>query len=170
MTTTADLSVSVADLLRRPGHRRPLAMRAPVDELALSTSGVPAGADVELDLVLEAVGDTIVVIGSVTAPWRGECRRCLRPIEGRVTVPVHELFERRPTEGENYRLDQEHIDLEPLAREAVLRELPQAPLCRPDCAGLCPVCGADRNEVDCGCSIDARDPRWAALDDLRFDR
>jgi uncharacterized protein len=45
-------------------------------------------------------------------------------------------------------------------------ELPMAPLCRDDCAGLCPQCGANRNEGDCGC-VAPRDPRWANLDVLR---
>ena len=61
------------------------------------------------------------------------------------------------------------IDLEPVAREAVLLELPLAPLCREDCAGLCPECGAVLDEVRCGHGIDAADPRWSALDDLRFE-
>jgi len=41
-----------------------------------------------------------------------------------------------------------------------------APLCMEDCAGLCPQCGANRNEGDCGC-VAPRDPRWANLDVLR---
>jgi uncharacterized protein len=52
-------------------------------------------------------------------------------------------------------------------REAVLLDLPLAPLCRPDCAGLCPECGADLNAGDCGHRPNATDPRWTALDDLR---
>jgi uncharacterized protein len=51
-------------------------------------------------------------------------------------------------------------------RDAIVLELPMAPLCRDDCRGLCPQCGADRNEADCGCVAPA-DPRWANLDVLR---
>ncbi len=58
------------------------------------------------------------------------------------------------------------LDLEPMARDAVLLELPLAPLCAPDCRGLCPQCGANRNLGDCECAP-ARDPRWSALDALR---
>jgi uncharacterized protein len=166
----AKLPVSVADLLRRPGHQRPLALGAVVEGLELSTSAVPSGAELDLDLVLEAVGDTVVVTGKITAPWAGECRRCLRPVEGTVTAPVRELFERNPTEGETYRLAADHIDLEPMVRETVLLELPLAPVCRQDCAGLCTVCGGDLNQVACDCVDEVRDPRWAALDELRFDR
>ena len=51
-------------------------------------------------------------------------------------------------------------------RDAIVLELPMAPLCREDCRGLCPQCGADRNEAECGC-VAPRDPRWANLDVLR---
>jgi uncharacterized protein len=58
------------------------------------------------------------------------------------------------------------LDLESLARDAVMLELPLAPLCSEDCLGLCPQCGANRNETSCTCVI-AGDPRWSALDALR---
>ena len=58
------------------------------------------------------------------------------------------------------------LDLAPLVRDALVLELPMAPLCRDDCAGLCPQCGANRNEGQCGC-VAPRDPRWANLDVLR---
>ncbi|MFZ9580934.1 MAG: YceD family protein [Ilumatobacteraceae bacterium] len=45
--------------------------------------------------------------------------------------------------------------------------MPDSPVCRPDCAGLCPACGADRNGGDCGCRIETPDPRWAGLDAIR---
>ncbi len=54
-----------------------------------------------------------------------------------------------------------------LARELLALELPMAPLCRDDCAGLCPACGADRNTVDCGHDTTPTDPRWGALTELR---
>jgi uncharacterized protein len=68
---------------------------------------------------------------------------------------------------ETYPLLGDHLDLEPLARDAVLLALPLAPLCREDCAGLCPTCGAERAGGACGCDPAPVDPRWAALDVLR---
>jgi uncharacterized protein len=49
----------------------------------------------------------------------------------------------------------------------VLLDAPTTPLCRPDCAGLCPQCGADRNEQACACQPPPADPRWSALDALK---
>ena len=67
---------------------------------------------------------------------------------------------------EIYPIDDDVIDLAPLVRDSVVLELPGAPLCREDCAGLCPQCGANLNEGPCGC-VAPRDPRWANLDVLR---
>jgi len=167
------LVVGVADLLRRPGSARRERLEAVLDGLTTTGGRVPPGEPVVLDLRLESVNLGIVATGVVLATWEGECRRCLREIRSRLEVPVQEVFEVDPVEGETSKLDVDRIDLEPLARESVLLELPLAPLCREDCAGLCPVCGADRADAgaDGGCGHDevAVDPRWAALGDLRFD-
>ena len=56
-----------------------------------------------------------------------------------------------------------------MVREYVLLDLPEAPLCRDDCAGICPQCGADRNESPCDCDTSVTDLRWSALEGLRLD-
>ena len=166
----ADLVVNVADLLPHPGSTRHVEREALVDGLAISASSVPAGEPVTVDVDLQAVNDAIVVKGHVRAPWAGECRRCLRPARGTADAEVHEIYERDPVEGETRKLEDVIVDLTELARDSVLLELPLAPLCKDDCAGLCAVCGADKNAAeDCGCVTEVRDERWAALDDLRFD-
>lgn len=163
MSTLSGLRISVADLLRRPGAARPVTLAEPVAGLGTPGAGVPADEPVELDLTLERVSEGIVVRGTVRAEWRGECSRCLQPVHGEREVHVDELFEPHPLEGDTYLLDGDEIDLEPVVRDALLLELPTVPLCRPDCAGLCPQCGIDRNEHTCDCTVDDTDPRWAAL-------
>ena len=73
-----------------------------------------------------------------SAPWTGECRRCLGDAHGIARAEVREIFEARPTEGETYPLTGDHIDLEPLVRDAVLLSLPLAPLCSEGCLGPAP--------------------------------
>jgi uncharacterized protein len=109
------------------------------------------------------VADGIVARGSIDAPWQAPCRRCLTTVTGEILVHVDELFERTPLAGETYPLDDDTLDLTPLVRDALLLELPTAPLCSDDCAGICSVCGADRNVSPCDCRTDDADPRWAAL-------
>jgi uncharacterized protein len=163
------LLLGVADLLRRPGNHRDEHVEAVLDGLQVTGSHVVEGAPTQLDLRLESVNEGIVVKGVIRVPWEGECRRCLRTVQNLLETPVFEVFEDEPVEGETSKLEIDRIDLEPLVRETVLLELPMVPLCRDDCAGLCPECGADRNEGDCGHAVEVRDERWAALDVLRFD-
>ena len=128
---------------------------------------MPDDAVVHVDGVIESLdGSSARFRGTVRTPWEGDCRRCLGPARGDLKIEVSELFEREPESEDIYPLQADRLDLEPLARDAIYLELPPAPLCKADCQGLCPDCGADRNTVDCGHAVDDIDPRWAALRDL----
>jgi uncharacterized protein len=166
---TADLAVSVADLLPHPGQVKRVEREAVLDGLEVSASRVPVGAPVHVDLELQAVNDAVVAVGTIRAPWEGLCRRCLQPTGGEVDGEVQEVYERDPVEGETRQLHDATVDLTELVSDTVLLELPLAPLCDDDCAGLCATCGVNRNETTCDCATEIRDPRWAALDDLRLD-
>ncbi len=61
----------------------------------------------------------------------------------------------------------ETLETDPLLLEQLQLNVPMKPLCRPDCQGLCPTCGADRNEDACSCEERSADPRWAALAALK---
>lgn len=161
--------VSVADLLRRTGTTRDDVIDAPMEELQVIDTRMPGGSSVHLEVHLESLNDGAVARGVVEAPWVGGCRRCLKPIAGRLRSEVLEVFEAEPTEGETLPLVGDRIDLEPVAREAILLELPIAPLCEEGCLGLCPTCGVDRNEAACDCAPAATDPRWTGLEGLTFD-
>ena len=141
--------VGVANLARsgpRREHRS-----GPISGLAVTWSEVPAGAEVTVDVLLEPVHGGVMVTGTVEAPWEAECRRCLGEARGTVRTEVRELYENRSDGEETYPISGDQLDLEPLARDAVLLELPPAPLCGEGCQGLCPTCGADLNAGACGC-------------------
>lgn len=166
---TAELVVPVADLLPHPGKTKRVEREVVLDDLGISSARVPEGEPVRLDLELQAVNDGIVAVGTVAAPWVGECRRCLKAARGEASAAVQEVYERDPVEGETRKLAGIEVDLTELVRDAVLLELPLAPLCRADCAGLCPTCGVDLNESGCECVVEDKDPRWAALEQITFD-
>lgn len=161
------------ELRRRPGTQREVEVATPLPGLALTSAQVPEHAEVVLDGVLEAIEGAITISGTVTAPWVGECRRCLDPVDGVLEVTLSEVFEARPIEGETYPLEGDDVDLEPVVRDAVLLHLPLAPLCRPDCPGPAPESFPATVAVEGGGEGDSeehpRDPRWAALDQLKFD-
>jgi uncharacterized protein len=152
------------------------------DDLRLELIGVPAGADVPLEVRFEAVSEGVLVTGTAIAPLAGECARCLAPLTSSVTVGFQELYlysERRHDKhdkhdeqeeqdaGELYHLDGDLLDLEPAFRDAVVLALPMSPLCREDCPGLCAECGARLADAGSDHRHDAAvDPRWAALQQL----
>lgn len=167
MSGARPLQVGVAELLRRPGTRRPFTRSVSLPGLAISTASVPDDAKVDVELELESLSHAIVATGRVGAPWVGACRRCLAEVRGRADAELREIFEPHPTEGETYPLSgDDTVDLEPMVRDAVLLALPLAPLCRDDCAGPAPDAFPTGPVAE---PHEARDPRWAALDELRFD-
>jgi uncharacterized protein len=162
------LRIPLAAALRHPGNARPVVVAAELDGLSGIAAEVAAGSPVAVDLMLERVPEGIVVRGTLTAEWNAACSRCLEPVAGEISVHVDELFETHPLEGETYKLDEDVIDLEPMVRDALLLELPLAPLCADDCAGLCATCGVNRNVTHCECVTQEIDPRWAALRSLEL--
>src|SRR5919108_1046732 len=152
--------VNVADLLHRRGARRHERLTGALAGLRVLGSEVPSGREVVVDVELESVSEGILAVGSVSAEWQAECRRCLGPVTGVARAELSDLFELHHREGETYPLRHQRVDFEPIAREVMLLELPLAPLCRADCAGLCPTCGADLNQGGCQCAPAGRDPRW----------
>jgi uncharacterized protein len=100
------------------------------------------------------------------------CSRCLGPVKEDLDIPFRESFTQKPElipsggEEEEVHLVTDDIDLKTYVEEAVWLALPFTPLCKEDCLGLCPVCGRNRNEQDCGCSTAKVDPRLAGLADF----
>jgi uncharacterized protein len=91
----------------------------------------------------------IVSKGVFSAKLSAECARCLKPFAAQVSIPLEELFVYPPQNATDPLLavgEDAHLNLEPLLREYILLNQPTRPLCRPDCKGLCTVCGADLNE------------------------
>ena len=172
--TAAALAVDVRELLSKPGAHKHVVVRAPLDDLATPVASVPPDRPVTVDAEIESVVEGLLVTGTVRATAVVNCVRCLREFDQELEVEVRELFALEPRreedEDEGYAvLPDDRLPLDTMARDALVLGFPAFPLCRPDCAGLCPVCGADRNTVDCGHGgTETIDPRWAGLADLRL--
>ncbi len=123
----------------------------------------------------------IVVNGKFSTTMEVACDRCLEP----ASFPVDAEFtlsyrpaESAPEAGESaihgpelevgfYEGD--GIELSDVLREEILLLLPMQRVCREDCKGICPVCGQNRNQVECHCHLKAGDDRWAGLRNLKSD-
>jgi uncharacterized protein len=165
-------------------HSEEPAMRFDVTQLLREPAGTQT--DIELDLGSQRLSDDLAVNavkGRLTL-WRTdegvfvrgtlfvdldlECGRCLSPTPTTLRLEVEERF--RPASGGAPQDEQvllidadNHLDLRPVLQDLTVLSLPMRVLCRPDCAGLCPVCGQDLNEGSCDCETEEIDPRLVAL-------
>lgn len=160
------LRVPVVQLLREMGTRLEVDRSVHLEGFEVVTTAVREDETVDVALVLDSLTDGIVASGTVSVPWQGECRRCLDPVVGRSAHEVREVFT-RSGEGDTYVLGDDELDLEPMVRDAAVLGLPLAPLCAGECRGPSPEEFPARPATgDAGPEID---PRWGALDALRFD-
>jgi uncharacterized protein len=170
----APLVLDTRDLPRSPGAMRAIERVVPAPEdLGLELIQVPVGAELTLTVRMESVSEGVLVSAQVHVPLTGECARCLREISDELDVSFQELYayEHSTTddttdEDEVGRMQGDLIDLEPELRDAVVLALPNHPLCREDCPGLCPECGAQWDDLPADHHHRQVDPRWAALDQL----
>jgi uncharacterized protein len=156
--------VNVRDVVNRPGEMREQRLAIPVgDPMGEGLVSVQAGSELDLAVRLESVHEGVLVTAEVDAVAEGECGRCLIDIALPVEVEFQELFAYHSGEAFEYEVQDDHVDLESLIRDAVVLSLPFQPVCRPDCPGLDPETGlrlADHPEL---VTPEHSDPRWAAL-------
>ena len=148
--------------IEEPGLELPEGLRVSGDaELASAALG-----EIRLRVKFEGTGKAV-------------CDRCLEPIS--IPLSASETLMYQPADTElaegEIEVDEEDaeigyyegdgLDLADVAREQVLLALPMQKLCREDCQGICPACGANRNETHCQCETKQVDERWAALKNLR---
>lgn len=127
------------------------------------------GAPVAELRITESNNGGIRIAGSIDSEFELRCRRCLSTERRKRSVPVDirlepgvEAWDEAPGV---YSLDErlDSVDLWPALREELVLALPGYPVCRPDCKGLCGVCGVDLNEGSCTCTVSEPDQRWDAL-------
>jgi uncharacterized protein len=142
-------------------------------EFGTGLVGIPCGAELELDLRLEAVMEGVLVSGRVRGPLAGQCVRCLEGLESELEVDLQELFvyperSEQDDDDELREIEDERIDLEPALRDAVVLALPFQPVCRTDCPGLCSQCGRRLADAP-GHRHEEQDSRWDALRVLAYE-
>jgi uncharacterized protein len=159
--------------------------------LAGDPAGHRASAPAHVTAHLDKVSRRVLLRARSRAQLGAPCGRCLAPAAVEVPVdfsltlvPEEEGAEPAPEPaGDRHRhrgggsfstaeADEEtysgkEIDLDPFVREQILLALPASPLCREGCRGLCPACGQNLNERECGCDRRVPDPRWAGLEKFR---
>jgi uncharacterized protein len=139
---------------------------------------VPVDGPIRAHFTIERMGSEIQVAGRVEAAVRLECSRCLALFTLPVAGDVDAAFvPPSSAEAEHQReLSADELEVQPLVQggadlrgviaEQIHLALPLKPLCREDCAGICPRCGREAADGSCGCPPAGGDPRWEALKKL----
>lgn len=166
------MQYNVSQLLRSPvGEMRHYSIEGELDSID------DAWLETAITGTLELVRTNQGILGRVHAALRSleECSRCLTPLSHPLTVSFEEVFYPTvdpvtghplppPPEPDAFLIDHNHVlDLRQAIREYAVMARPIQPLCREECAGLCPNCGLNRNETPCSCASAPADPRWATL-------
>lgn len=131
-------------------------------------------APLAVDVTYYRAGEDLYFSGQLDSTLDASCARCLTTYPLALSEPFQfVLSPARPPDDPDQELDADdlalsffsgtEVDLEPLCSEQAILALPTRALCREECAGLCSVCGGDRNEDACNCNTAVPDPRWAAL-------
>ena len=169
----------IIDLTQIEGTSRPFDLTISHDDLGLDEPNLKFLGDIVASGEVQKQIAQVNVSGRILADAEIDCMRCLKPVQQSLAMDFSVSFvtpEHFATDKEREVaaddldtdvIDTDSLDMKHVIREQILLNLPAQLFCRPDCKGLCPECGADRNLIDCDCDLDRTDPRWAALKDFR---
>jgi uncharacterized protein len=164
------------DLSHLPSEGLQLNRRVPLKSWRLFEQDWQSEGDLEFEVFLAGNTRKTEVDGSFSAGIVACCHRCARETHLDLQRSFHLTY--LPADPERFAkeevevLDDElevayletgYLPLHDMIREQIYLSVPMKVLCRQDCRGLCPTCGADLNEVECGCPKEVIDPRWASL-------
>jgi uncharacterized protein len=173
---------------RRAGEMKEYQLNLIVPEsLGIPLIAVPVGDVIEIDARCESVTEGILLSADIFAVAKGECIRCLDPVEIEIDRKIQELYlyeEETAKKGSRSKkvapvdddldvddilyLDGVMMDLEPPIRDAIVLDLPVNPLCDPECLGLCPDCGQKWALLPQEHAHEVIDARWTGLAGLDF--
>ncbi|MDO4920775.1 MAG: DUF177 domain-containing protein [Phascolarctobacterium sp.] len=160
------IKINVAEIKKRLVGAKNLAFELEPAELEITPEEMALMGSVRLEGTISNVGDVLLLKARLSGQVKRTCGRCLKEFTAAAEAEVVEKF--YPAGAENiendaFVYDSDVIEITEPLREGLLLAEPMQALCKPDCRGLCPVCGADLNEGDCGCDRLTVDPRLAAL-------
>lgn len=174
--------IELEGLVDNPGDSYATSGKIDVDSYQVGEKTFQLEDGISYDAVFTNAGEGILLTGMVRAHVTGACDRCLDPAHFEIAGELQEYYlfsePEHADEDEDYEVIGENrsIDLAEPVTDAVVMDTPFVVLCRPDCKGLCPICGCNLNYEVCDCAEKAveehaasSDNPFAALSNLRFD-
>lgn len=183
MSAFASIPIDLTGRVDEPGDSYPVSGHVDATAYTVGEKEYRLAEGVSFDVVFTNAGDGILVTGMVRGTATGECDRCLDPASFEIAGEIEDyyLFQ-EPDDPEAYEDgfelvgEDRIIDLAGPVSDAVVMDTPFVLLCRPDCKGLCPICGCNRNREVCDCAerraeedAAAASNPFAALKDLKLE-
>jgi uncharacterized protein len=163
------MKINVEQIRQAIGDRQSFHLNCPIETVCGDNETFWVVGKIVVDGVITNTGNHLSIQGGIKVTTSHSCNRCLKDFEGQMDIPFVEIY--RELDGtEPSSLDDDisgfqgsEIDLTELIRETLLLAEPIKTLCSENCLGLCPKCGADRNQAPCSCDQFEIDPRLEAL-------
>ncbi|MBR3993391.1 MAG: DUF177 domain-containing protein [Anaerotignum sp.] len=158
------MMIEMGYLFNRKGSTLPVELVETIDDVKDYPDVVEFVEPVRIEGTLKNEDDVFVLDAVAKTTALMECSSCLAPVRKELSFEIKERFAhtgRDDEETETFTGDQ--IDLADFVKRGIIGELPMRVECREDCKGLCPICGKDLNDGDCGCDRTIRDPRFESL-------
>lgn len=162
------MKINVAQVRRNEDGRAHFDLEEDFSAYESELEGLSFTAPVRVQLQVTNLGKSLLVLGKVQAKFKVQCGRCLDdfiyPLE--LSYEDEWVYGGMP-DGEQsetmFIFEKDEIEINELIFEQIVLALPMRFICSPECQGLCPVCGVNRNHTSCECVIEQTDPRLAAL-------
>jgi uncharacterized protein len=160
------MHISIAKLSGKLGTKMPFSFTTNAEKLDARSDDYAFEGPVAIEGEVISTGTGYRITGVIKCRKSFVCDRCMKPSAEDQQIPFEESVSLggSAAEEDDHLFDGERIELDRLVRDTMLAYQPLSQLCKPDCKGLCPVCGADLNEGECGCDRHAVDPRLEALE------
>ncbi len=168
------MKLDLSELIKSTGAVIPFHFEGEIE-----VEGVELLSPVVADFKFSNTHRSIIIEGELDVSILAECVRCLKHFPLSIHFPFQEVYTRQDlmldtkgnlvTEDEDIRsiFEGHNLDLSEFLRQNIILALPSAPLCSPDCKGLCPICGKNLNEGECQCAQQKVDSRWRKLLDYK---
>ena len=164
--------IDVSSILKEFGGKVSFDDKAEISDLSFGGGDYRFNEPLSVKGGISNTGGALALKADISGVMTTQCARCMKDIEVPIDFKLSETL-MRSDDGETVPEDEDVIvfegntvSLDEIIENNFIMNLSPRYLCSEDCKGLCPKCGADLNEGDCGCEDDEIDPRWAALADM----
>jgi uncharacterized protein len=148
------MRLDISEALKAPGENFSFAVSEDFEPMNAGGEPIRFVKQVTVSGTYMFTGEIFFLRGIISAEYAAFCCRCLKEVQASMSIPFSEEFARNIDEDhpDRYLYSGERLELSPMAGDLIALNTPMRHLCKEDCLGLCPVCGADRNIADCRCA------------------